>query len=83
MHNIISPTGAVARSNAVYGQGMGSVFLSTLQCIGNESSLTSCAGADFLDSSPCPHNRDAGVMCQRRQGKAVHAEPSQYVAFKV
>ena len=65
----ISPIGAVARSNAAYGQGAGLVYLSGLMCIGNETSLVSCAGANFSDTSRCPHNRDIGVMCQRRQGK--------------
>ena len=63
----------MARSNAAYGQGTGLVYLSALECIGNETSIVSCAGPGFFDRSPCAHRRDAGVMCQRRQGKKDHA----------
>ena len=51
-----------------YGQVTGLVYRSVLEYIGNMTSLVSCAGASLF-SSPCEHSRDAGVMCQRRQGK--------------
>lgn len=65
-------SGAVAHSSAAYGQGSGSVFLTTLQCTGNETSLINCSGAGFLTNPPCQHSRDAGVMCQRKQCNRVH-----------
>ena len=65
----ISPIGAVARSSAVYGQGVGLVYVSGLMCNGTETALVNCTGANFSDTSVCPHSRDAGVMCQRKQGK--------------
>ena len=79
LHVNCNPTGAVAQANAAYGQGTGSVLLTTLQCVGNETSLVNCTGADFLETSPCPHRRDAGVMCQRRQGKSIPSFDNNYV----
>ena len=65
-------TGAVALSNAAYGQGSGSVLLTSLQCAGNETFLVNCSGAGFLNSQTCQHTRDAGVMCQRKQCNNIH-----------
>lgn len=64
-------TGAVAQSNAAFGQGTGNVLVTTIQCTGNETSLIECPGAGFLDNQPCQHTRDAGVTCQRRQCERV------------
>ena len=44
----------------MYGQGIGSVHLSSLQCNGSESSLLDCV---YDTSNSCLHHRDAGVMC--------------------
>ena len=60
---------AVAVTGAAFGPGTGTVLLNALQCYGNETNLTQCAGADF-GAFPCPHSRDAGVTCQIRQCKA-------------
>ena len=58
--------GPVAYTGAAFGQGSGSVVLTSLQCTGNESSLTECSGAIFQVTPPCTHLRDAGVSCQVR-----------------
>lgn len=58
----------MAATGAEFGPGTGLVLINALQCIGNETNLTQCAGADF-GTSPCPHSRDAGVTCQVRQCK--------------
>ena len=70
MYIFMITTGAVALSSAAYGQGTGSVLLTTLQCTGSEAVLVNCSGAGFLNTQPCQHSRDAGVVCQRRQCNA-------------
>ena len=72
MYVFIITAGAVAQSSAAYGQGTGSVLLTTLQCAGSEAALANCSGAEFLNTQPCQHSRDAGVVCQRRQCNGVH-----------
>ena len=68
--SILSCIDAVAATGAAFGPGTGTVLLNALQCYGNETNLTQCAGADF-GTAPCPHSRDAGVTCQIRQCKIV------------
>ncbi len=58
----------MAVTGAAFGPGTGTVLLNGLQCYGNETNLTQCAGADF-SAAPCSHSRDAGVTCQIRQCK--------------
>ena len=74
---IISCIDAVAVTGAAFGPGTGSVILNALQCYGNETNLTQCAGADFSAVS-CPHSRDAGVTCQIRQCKIVKFHIHEY-----
>ena len=59
---------SVAAGGATFGQGTGVVLINSLRCIGNETNLTQCAGAEFVISG-CPHSRDIGVTCQVRQCK--------------
>lgn len=58
----------MAVGGATYGQGTGRVLINSLQCIGNETNVTQCAGGEFVNSA-CPHSRDIGVNCQIRQCK--------------
>ena len=51
-----------AYGSARYGQGTGSIWLSRLSCIGNESSLTDCAQSNVRTKN-CTHSDDAGVNC--------------------
>lgn len=65
--------GAVARSGAAYGQGLGlDVVLQDLACDGHEARVADC-GKNNVVPSVCPHSRDAGVVCQpmlsRKSGK--------------
>ena len=55
-------SGAVARTNAYYGAGLGPIFLDEVYCIGSETSLLSCLSYP-LGSNDCQHTEDAGVTC--------------------
>ena len=54
--------GAVAVSRAAFGQGTGAIVMDSVQCRGNETSLTSCPHS--LPSSSDTHSEDAGVRCR-------------------
>ena len=63
---IFAQIGAVAFSNAQYGQGTGAIVADDVQCIGSEDNLQSCS---FITNHNCGHGEDAGVSCQ---GEADH-----------
>ncbi|XP_051974982.1 deleted in malignant brain tumors 1 protein-like [Xyrauchen texanus] len=50
------------KSGAFFGQGIGQVWLSDLQC-GTESSVRNCKSSGWGKNS-CTHEKDAGVICQ-------------------
>ena len=58
----LSLTGAMARSNAAFGRGVGPIILSYMVCTGLESRLIDCPRSSFSTSS-CSHQRDVGVEC--------------------
>ena len=55
-------SGAIARSNAYFGQGSESILLDDVQCTGNEVSIFFCTH-NGIGSNNCDHNDDAGVVC--------------------
>lgn len=52
--------GAIARTNAYFGRGVGPIRIDNVQCRGSESSLLSCTHSTFHN---CGHSQDAGVTC--------------------
>lgn len=62
MHVHACIAGAVAVSNAFFGQGNGPILISRVQCSGSESSLLDCYWSASATSS-CSHAEDAGVTC--------------------
>ena len=59
----LSPNGAVALTDAYYGQGTGPILLDNVMCTGEELYLTSCPN-NGLYVHDCVHAEDAGVRCQ-------------------
>jgi deleted-in-malignant-brain-tumors protein 1 len=57
-----SPTDAVPRLNAYFGQGAGAVILGGANCRGTEATLVACEHEPLYGSS-CGHAQDAGVSC--------------------
>ena len=51
-----------AKSAAFFGEGAGPVWLSNLQCSGNESDISECSHSGW-GLQNCDHNRDVGVVC--------------------
>ena len=58
----VLPPGALACSNACYGQGTGPIFLDNVGCSGSETTLLSCSH-NGIGIENCGHHEDAGVTC--------------------
>ena len=54
--------GAVALTSG-FTNGAGQIWLSTVQCSGNETRLRDCTHSGFGVINSCTHVQDAGVMC--------------------
>ena len=52
----------IATSNAVHGQGLGTIWLDNVACSGTEASLNSCPH-NGEGNHDCGHHEDAGVIC--------------------
>ena len=57
--------GAVAFTNAYFGQGTGPIWLDNLRCSGNQLNLRQCPRNNW-GSHNCRHSEDAGVRCPRK-----------------
>ncbi|XP_062569350.1 neurotrypsin-like, partial [Saccostrea cucullata] len=51
----------LAVSNAVFGQGTGSIIFDDVDCNGRETGLSECT---FSSTHNCHHTEDAGVICR-------------------
>ena len=51
-----------ATHRAAYGKGNGQIWLTELQCSGDERSLTECDHGSWGENK-CDHGEDAGVVC--------------------
>ncbi|XP_033096444.1 scavenger receptor cysteine-rich type 1 protein M130-like [Anneissia japonica] len=47
---------------ASYGEGVGSIHMDEVGCLGNETTIFNCPHAGWM-SSDCRHHEDAGVRC--------------------
>ena len=69
MH-VINP-GSMALEGGRFGEGAGPIWLTNVNCSGDEERLFNCiASSNGMNS--CTHAQDAGVRCQ--QGKCVMIE---------
>ena len=51
--------------NAIFGEGIGSIFLDNLMCNGSENTLIEClANGNDVGLHNCDHSEDAGVRCE-------------------
>ena len=56
------PTGAISHSFALFGEGVGAIFLDDVGCFGNESRLDQCSHLG-VHISNCFHFEDVSVLC--------------------
>ena len=56
-----------ARNSAYYGQGSGQIFLSNVNCVGNESTIVNCSHNGW-GINDCSHTEDASVKCSASFG---------------
>ena len=61
-----------AIGSAGFVQGSGSIWLSSVKCTGNESTLTSCGHAGVGVTRGCDHLMDASVICHGVFSKTCH-----------
>ena len=54
--------GAQGGSNAIFGQGSGSIWLSDVGCSGTEGRILECS-TGTVGGHTCSHSDDAGVTC--------------------
>ena len=59
------PEALQATKKAKYGQGTGKIWLSRVNCTGNENSLVLCSHSSW-GSQNCNHSEDAGVICSMK-----------------
>lgn len=52
--------GAMARTNAAFGQGTGRILLDDVRCTGDEFTIQNCSLSRIHN---CVHAEDAGVVC--------------------
>ena len=55
-------TGAESFGQAAFGEGPGRVWLTNVQCTGEEEELINCA-VNSSDTNSCTHAQDAGIRC--------------------
>ena len=58
-----------AIGSAGVGQGSGSIWLDSVTCTGNESTLASCGHVGVGVTKGCRHHEDAGVRCTGKFSK--------------
>lgn len=59
---------ATVKAYAVYGNGVGSIWLDDVTCVGNETSIVNCSHNEW-GNHDCTHAEDVGVICVPNSGK--------------
>ena len=60
--SFLSILGALAFTNANFGEGSGPILLDDVACTGTEQRLEDCPSTGFC-SNNCGRSKDAGVRC--------------------
>ena len=68
-------SGAIALSNAHFGQGFDDIVMNNVACIGSELKLTLCS---YSSGHSCGHHKDASVQCQQNIIGYVYMELHTY-----
>ena len=55
--------GNTAIIRALFGEGLGIIWLDNVRCVGTETRLANCP-ANALGAHNCVHSEDAGVRCE-------------------
>ena len=53
----------MAKSNAEFGQGNGTIAIENVACTGSENQLLVCPSSPIFGTT-CTHDEDAGVVCE-------------------
>ncbi|CAI8051118.1 Neurotrypsin, partial [Geodia barretti] len=61
--------GAIALPLALYGGGVGVIFLDDVDCLGNETRLEDCFYPGEIGESNCLHVEDASILCPSNETK--------------
>ena len=67
-------TAVAARHNAFYGEGNGTIWLESINCVGSELTIESCSHGEWGIHS-CSHSQDVGVKC----AAGTYLEPVNYI----
>ena len=76
--DIIPCIGALAYTNAYFGQGYGRIFLDNVACSGTESRLIDCISSSNIGVHNCQHDDDAGVKCGGNEKQLMNHSISKY-----
>lgn len=57
------PSGVKIHKEAAFGEGEGPIWIKTMECWGNETSLLSCPAATWEPNYYCKHMEDVGIEC--------------------
>lgn len=58
---------ATVKAYAEYGNGVGSIWLDDVTCVGNETSIVNCSHNEW-GNHDCTHAEDVGVICVPTSG---------------
>ena len=61
-----------AYSSAYFSPGLGPIWLDSVTCTGNESTLASCGHFGVNITRSCSHSEDAGVRCYNGTGSIIY-----------
>lgn len=62
--------GATVKAYAEYGNGVGSIWLDDVSCVGNETSVVNCTHSEW-GTHDCTHAEDVGVVCVPSSGTTI------------